>query len=1326
MANDVGLKISISSLLDSSGFDKAGKATNDLGASFQGLEGIAKKAAGAIAGYFAFESFKEGIKSALDYAEAINHVRQSAGMSADQVYALSAQAKLADVSFEAISKATSKFNKNLGEASMGAGDARKALQNLGLSLKDSDGHMIGSYEQLSKIADIFADMPDGASKTTMAMKIFGKTGAEMIPVLNQGSKALKEYAGFLNEDTTNAAENFNDSLTRIKMSSEAFYMQIVADMVPTLNELADIFNNTAHNSKEFHDTMAGGVSSVFVGSIEAIRNYHTEMESLAVAMIFGSRVVSSYTKISDFFIGRQVAQTSIIEAQTKAQELGTVATNLRSMADRASATNVINSTIVTNAHVVALEKEASAAEAAALAATKLSYEMQIAAERTGIASLAVGGLKSTVMAFAPTAALFAITEVFMNWDKITASVTDRLASISDMSDKELASSRKKYTDLVNGQAGFLDQFGGDSMNRSRLLLKANEEVLQRYHDIIDIAPKTSQAAQQAIKSIKTLYSGMDIPKDASDHIKQYTILIDKLKAKESKQSDNGLRDFDEEATKLKQQQEAAEKLKQAYLSINKDIANLTGTEHEKAIATINETAEKYRKEKVDELTIAKYISSAKTALIQKETEEQNKLLADHYATVGDDDASYYIKLSSEIDAMVKKGTASYDEINTYREDSDRKYLEKKAQLEFQADQESYAAQVKFIEDQNSAKIEYYKTVYSTSTNLQEQLSAYSDSFIIEESDKLQKLADAGAYTNEQMLKIWALDNEKFRKEQWERDNKFWVDLFENINKAMENQFFDAMTGKFKSFGSWLKDFWGSITESMTRGLSKTLADTIMGTGSNSSGGIANWFKSYGGFGSVFGSFATPSALVGATTDGAGFTTTAGGTVYDAAGQITKGGSDLAAVTDALSAASGISAIYSAATGAIADTVATNFGIAGSYLGELTGSASIADGVGSFGMGLSSPFAGYGAGGAAGIGSVVGGAALGGLGGYALGSLGDALMGKDTKAGTYGAIGGAAGAVVGSVVPVIGTALGAVVGAALGSLIGGIFGGGKTSQVGSGFDVTANTGSTQNIRDYVKIHQSGGWFSGDREWYEYGALTTQQKTQIKGTFDTYNYLLEQLGSSNKVYLQAGKYTASAFNDALAKSFMEGFTETSITDEIYSYWSNYATSISKTVAEALTTTVGTYITESRTFQEWKLGSGTTDQLKFTSDYLAKDLQSLESQMGVSGITVENYLSKYEEAMKTAFTPETINTWKSLGDALMAATDANQKYIDSLNQTTSLIPTDMMLSKGVDGTQIFQSMTNQNDTLKYSFSEMITVLKKILFNQQFGNTITGTPMP
>ncbi len=1077
-------------MLDATGFNQAGKSTDMLGASFKGLENIAKNAAGAIAGYFAFSSFKEGIKGALDYAESINHVRQAAGMSADQVYALSAQAKLADVSFESVQKSTAKFNKNLGEASMGTGDARKAFQNLGLSLKDNDGHMIGAYEQMGKISDRFKDMPDGASKTTLAMQLFGKSGASMIPILNQGSDALSEYAGIMDNKTAAAAENFNDSMTRIGMTSDTLYMQMTASLAPTLNAIANDFNGVAKAGQKTGHTLGADLA-----------------EGVKVAINLGYGVAASFS-IAGHALGNFYAAASM---------------------------------------------------------------------------LAEGDFKGAKFA----------------WNTI---------------------SKDFNADI--------DSWGTRMAN---------------------------------VKNAK--------PEDVQEQTGN------------TKKFDSGLHDRDSEASKAKSAEAAANKIKNAYTSMYADLYKISHNDYENEIRQIEDKAKKYSQDGIKQVDVEKFTQQSKIDLKKK----------------------YEDKANEEALAAIKK------------------YDEEQAKLEFEANEQAKEAIKTYNAGLLTAQIDTFTAMGDTT-------SAY----YLQEEEKMKKLAETGWYTNEQMLIIKSKDNEKFQKEQWDRDHKFWADTFVNINKAMDDQFFNAMSGKFTNFGNWLKDFWGSITQSMTRGLSKSLADTIMGTGNNSDGGIANWFKSYGGFSGVMGGSAIPAALAGATTSG-GLTTTVGGTVIDSAGKIVTSGSDASAVMDAVNVASTANTAYSLFTSGVTAAMYAPSAMMGQLAGTAYGAG--LTGTGSFLAGGANVLAGGGVTGLSGA-AYAGGLATagiaGGLGGYALGSIGDKLLGADTRAANYGAIGGATGAIVGSVVPVIGTAIGAVVGAALGSLIGGAFGKTKTSMTGSGVQFWEE-GSASNINasSYADMmSKTKSWFkSSERYWTEYAAISDSDKLKIKKTFDVYNYLLSQLDKASDVTIAAGKYAGSSFQDAMAKGFITKFTNINTSSpefaKIYSYWTTYASEVSKTVAEALTTSVGEYITTTRSFNEWKLGSGSVDQLKFTADYLAKDFNILSDSMGVSGLTVENYLQKYDEAIKTSFSPETITTWKNLGNALMSATDANSKYVDSLkNVQNQLLPQDMNLSKGTDASQIYQTITTQNDTLKYSFAEMISVLRNILYNQQFNGLNVGIP--
>lgn len=68
----------------------------------------------------------------------------------------------------------------------------KDFKALGINLTGAGGKARSTQAILADTADIFANMPDGAQKTALAMKLFGKAGTDMLPVLNKGKDGMAE------------------------------------------------------------------------------------------------------------------------------------------------------------------------------------------------------------------------------------------------------------------------------------------------------------------------------------------------------------------------------------------------------------------------------------------------------------------------------------------------------------------------------------------------------------------------------------------------------------------------------------------------------------------------------------------------------------------------------------------------------------------------------------------------------------------------------------------------------------------------------------------------------------------------------------------------------------------------------------------------------------------------------------------------------------------------------------------------------------------------------------------------------------------------------
>jgi hypothetical protein len=89
------------------------------------------------------------------------------------------------------------------------------------------------------IADRFQKLPDGAEKTALAMQLFGKSGAELIPMLNGGSEALSQYSATIDTEMAQAADKFNDAINAIGASVAGPFNQAITALLPLITQMAE-------------------------------------------------------------------------------------------------------------------------------------------------------------------------------------------------------------------------------------------------------------------------------------------------------------------------------------------------------------------------------------------------------------------------------------------------------------------------------------------------------------------------------------------------------------------------------------------------------------------------------------------------------------------------------------------------------------------------------------------------------------------------------------------------------------------------------------------------------------------------------------------------------------------------------------------------------------------------------------------------------------------------------------------------------------------------------------------------------------------------------
>lgn len=231
--------------------------------------GIAAAGAGAALGLGAM------VKASIDSADELSKLSQIVGVDIGALSKLKYAADLSDVSLEALGGGLKKFNKNIVAAAEGTGAQADAFKALGIDINNADGSLKNTGQLFGEVTEGISRLEDGTTKTALAMEFFGKSGADLIPMLNGGRQGLKDagdeaqrFGLVVSQEAGKAAEEFNDNLNRLGQSAKGVANLIAEEVTPTLAELTATMQDPA--TQEGLASIASGIISIGAASIQAL------------------------------------------------------------------------------------------------------------------------------------------------------------------------------------------------------------------------------------------------------------------------------------------------------------------------------------------------------------------------------------------------------------------------------------------------------------------------------------------------------------------------------------------------------------------------------------------------------------------------------------------------------------------------------------------------------------------------------------------------------------------------------------------------------------------------------------------------------------------------------------------------------------------------------------------------------------------------------------------------------------------------------------------------------------------------------------------------
>ena len=202
-------------------------------------------------------------QSAINAADHLRDLSQSSGIGVETLNGLGFAASMAGGNLDEMAASAGKLSKSIAEA--GSGDKAKgeAFKVLGINVNDAAGKLKTADVVMAEIADKFATFSDGPEKIALAMAMMGKTGASMIPLLNEGGKAMRDnveyaqqYSG-MTVDLANKSDAYNDTLSKLNLQQKRFGNLLAEAVLPILQAVSDEMLRVAEKS----DGMSGAVSA---------------------------------------------------------------------------------------------------------------------------------------------------------------------------------------------------------------------------------------------------------------------------------------------------------------------------------------------------------------------------------------------------------------------------------------------------------------------------------------------------------------------------------------------------------------------------------------------------------------------------------------------------------------------------------------------------------------------------------------------------------------------------------------------------------------------------------------------------------------------------------------------------------------------------------------------------------------------------------------------------------------------------------------------------------------------------------------------------------
>jgi uncharacterized protein YoxC len=207
---------------------------------------------------------------ASEFISTLDKLSVTTGMSNEELQRFSNVARYADGDIGSLAMSINRMQMMLSDTGASGDEARKYLDAMNVSYKNTDGSLKSSAELFPNIIEGIRNLGSSAERVTAANAIFGRSYQSLSGYMDMSKEDMIKYfdtAKVLTEEQTQSLRDYETAIKDLNTSTTNLSNTAGAELAPSLTEVSQLLNDLAGNEGVigFFEWLNGAITLVSRG-----------------------------------------------------------------------------------------------------------------------------------------------------------------------------------------------------------------------------------------------------------------------------------------------------------------------------------------------------------------------------------------------------------------------------------------------------------------------------------------------------------------------------------------------------------------------------------------------------------------------------------------------------------------------------------------------------------------------------------------------------------------------------------------------------------------------------------------------------------------------------------------------------------------------------------------------------------------------------------------------------------------------------------------------------------------------------------------------------